>query len=197
MSYESMWCIFVSIVLLLYEQGGKYMSVAEWVAIAIALFGVAGGIWRQVVQFKKDGQRIEGVNETSQSVKEDTSVMRPSVERMDKSVQEMREKYIARENRIDSTMENISELLEAKRIEEALKQRISQSIENPSYIEGAVKAVYEKNASLQIRVNELTDINVILEQENAVLKQQNQELKNEVKKLRMERQPEQGGRTSR
>ena len=70
------------------------MGAAEWVAIAIAILGVAGGIWGQFYQFKKDGQRIDGVNETSKSVKEDTAVMRPSVNRTDKNVQELKEKYI-------------------------------------------------------------------------------------------------------
>ena len=197
MSYVSLWCFLVSLLLLLYEQGGNYMDVAEWVAIAIALLGVASGIWRQVIQFKKDGQRIEGVNETAKSVKEDTAVMRPSVDRTDKNVQELKEKYISKENQINSTIEGVAELLEAKRIDDAVKQRISQAVESPLYIESAVKSIYEKNASLQTMVNELTEANNVLEHENNVLRKQNQDLQNEIQKLKKELQPDRGGRSNR
>ena len=182
MLYVNLWCILVSVFLLLYEQGGNNMGAAEWVAIAIAILGVAGGIWGQFYQFKKDGQRIDGVNETSKSVKEDTAVMRPSVNRTDKNVQELKEKYISKENQINSTIEGVAELLEAKRIDDAVKQRISQAVESPLYIESAVKSIYEKNASLQTMVNELTDANIVLEHENNVLRKQNQNLQNEIKK---------------
>ena len=197
MLYVNLWCILVSAFLLLYEQGGNNMGAAEWVAIAIAILGVAGGIWGQFFQFKKDGQRIDGVNETSKSVKEDTAVMRPSVNRTDKNVQELKEKYISKENQINSTIEGVAELLEAKRIDDAVKQRISQAVESPLYIESAVKSIYEKNASLQTMVNELTDANIVLEHENNVLRKQNQDLQNEVQKLKKERQPDRGGRSGR
>lgn len=39
------------------------MGIAAWVAIGIALLGVAGGIWGQIIQLKKDAQRIENVNQ--------------------------------------------------------------------------------------------------------------------------------------
>ena len=172
--------------------------------IIIALIGligsilaVAGAIYRQTIQFKKDAQRIDGVNETSKSVKEDTAVMRPSVNRTDKNVQELKEKYISKENQINSTIESVAELLEAKRIDDAVKQRISQAVESPLYIESAVKSIYEKNASLQTMVNELTDANIVLEHENNVLRKQNQDLQNEVQKLKKERQPDRGGRSGR
>lgn len=172
--------------------------------IIIALIGligsilaVAGAIYRQTIQFKKDAQRIDGVNETAKSVKEDTAVMRPSVNRTDKNVQELKEKYISKENQINSTIEGVAELLEAKRIDDAVKQKISQAVESPLYIESAVKSIYEKNASLQTMVNELTDANVVLEHENNVLRKQNQDLQNEVQKLKKERQPDRGGRSGR
>ena len=197
MIYVNLWCILVSVFLLLYEQGGNNMGAAEWVAIAIAILGVAGGIWGQFFQFKKDAQRIDGVNETSKSVKEDTTVMRPSVNRTDKNVQELKEKYISKEYQINSTIEGVAELLEAKRIDDAVKQKISQAVESPLYIESAVKSIYEKNASLQTMVNELTDANIVLEHENNVLRKQNQDLQNEVQKLKKERQPDRGGRSGR
>lgn len=197
MLYVNLWCILVSVFLLLYEQGGNNMGAAEWVAIAIAILGVAGGIWGQFFQFKKDAQRIDGVNETAKSVKEDTAVMRPSVNRTDKNVQELKEKYISKEYQINSTIEGVAELLEAKRIDDAVKQKISQAVESPLYIESAVKSIYEKNASLQTRVNELTDVNIVLKHENDALKIKNEELQNEVQKLKKERQPDRGGRSGR
>ena len=187
------WVVFFS-------EGEDNMNIEIIIAL-IGLVGsilaVAGAIFKQTIQFKKDGQRIDGVNETSKSVKEDTAVMRPSVNRTDKNVQELKEKYISKENQINSTIEGVAELLEAKRIDDAVKQRISQAVESPLYIESAVKSIYEKNASLQTMVNELTDANIVLEHENNVLRKQNQDLQNEVQKLKKERQPDRGGRSGR
>ena len=70
-------------------------------------------------------------------------------------------------------------------------------MESPLYIESAVKSIYEKNASLQTMVNELTDANIVLEHENNVLRKQNQNLQNEIQKLKKERQPDRGGRSGR
>lgn len=53
-------CI-AEIVLILGENAT--MGIAAWVAIGIALLGVAGGIWGQIIQLKKDAQRIENVNQ--------------------------------------------------------------------------------------------------------------------------------------
>ena len=70
------------------------MDVAGWIAIAVALIGVAGGIWAQVYQFKKDAQRIENVNQATNGVKEDTVVMKPKVERIEKISDEMKADYL-------------------------------------------------------------------------------------------------------
>lgn len=43
--------------------GGKSMDAVQWVAIAVAIIGVAGGIWTQIVQFKADNKRLKDTYE--------------------------------------------------------------------------------------------------------------------------------------
>lgn len=47
------------------------MGIAEWVAIGIALLGVAGGIWGQIIQFKK----IAILTEENQRLQEENQVL--------------------------------------------------------------------------------------------------------------------------
>ena len=63
------WCIMVSLVYII-MQGveEKNMDIAGVVSIIVALIGVAGGIWAQVYQFKKDAQRIDSVNANTTNI---------------------------------------------------------------------------------------------------------------------------------
>lgn len=188
--YVVLWCTVVSIGLIIYSNGGNYMSIAEWIAIGIALAGVAGGIWAQIIQFKKDAQRIDGVNKTSGEVKNDTVFMKPLVKKTDANVQELRDSFLKRENQIDATMKDIGKLVAAKEIDDAIKQRISSTVDNPEYIKNAVSLVYEKNAALSSKVAELNNEKIqlsahiqALKNENGKLKQKNHKLINEVNQL--------------
>lgn len=166
------------------------METGAWIAIAVAVLGAAAGIWAQVVQFNKDAQRIEGVNKTAGEIKADTNVMRPQVNNINTNVQEMRDKLLKYDYRLDSTMDGICELVNAKRSEEEISKRISSTIDNPAYIQNAVKLIYEKNADLEYTVSGLQNEKhrmiakiQLLEYENQNLKQENQQLKKEIKEI--------------
>lgn len=74
-------CIIIAEIILL--GGNVEVGIGEWTAVIVAIIGVAGGIWAQIIQFKKDAQRIDSVNSTASSVKEDTTEIRPLVAKMD------------------------------------------------------------------------------------------------------------------
>lgn len=186
-------CI-AEIVLILGENAT--MGIAAWVAIGIALLGVAGGIWGQIIQFKKDAQRIENVNQTTSTVKSDTSKMTPIVVDTGKKVVEMRDHLLVRESQIDSTMEGVKELVDEKHYQDKQKRDISIELSSPDYLVAAVTAVYEKNASLEKMVREykvkdrqninqiaiLTAENQRLQEENQVLNEQLISLQAEIRK---------------
>lgn len=167
----------------------------DTLAVVIALIGVAGGIWTQVVQFKKDSQRIEGVNSTVGNVKNDTLEMKPKVENIDKNCNVIRDditrKVLPQMNIISDLQSGVAELTEAKHLDEKIKNRVSTSVDNPAYIQNAINLVYEKNAGLEIEKAELINDKLqlqgklmALEKENNMLHSKNKELTNEINKLK-------------
>lgn len=180
--------------------GNDCMGVAQWIALAVALIGIAGGIWTQIIQFHKDAQRIDGVNKTTLTVKNDTSRMLPVVTDTGIKVADMRESFLKRENQIDSAISGIGELIEEKHYNDKMKSQISTEVSSPEYMISIISAVYEKNAALENSVRELKirdrqNINKILvlqeenrslKEENKSLEQENSLLKNEFRKSKQE-----------
>lgn len=166
-------CIIAEIILF---TGGKNMDVAQWVAIAIAIFGVAGGIWTQIVQFKKDAQRIDNVNKTSSEVLKDTTGFKPQIESTYKNVSEMRDKMLRDEASINNALSGVSELVEAKRIEERIKAEASQSVCSPEILTAEIKLLFETNAEIASENAMLKKENKMLQHENKILKLDNEML---------------------
>lgn len=148
--YIILMCTLSAIGLIIFSSGGKFMEVAGWVSISVALLGVAGSIWAQIIQFKKDAQRIDAVNKTSASVKHDTTVIRPLSKSTDKNVQKLLNMFLKRKVNIDKAIDKIDELVGAKRADELTRQRLTSTVSDPTYIQNAIKLVYEKNAELEI-----------------------------------------------
>lgn len=165
--------------------------------IIIALIGVAGsiliaagGIWTQVVQFKKDAQRIEGVNKTANDVKSDTSEIKPKISNIEKYTFELRDNMIKKNERVDMAIDGIGELINRQRADDLMKQKISIGLENPMYVQSMINLVYEKNAELNMMVKKLSEEKILLDeqvhallQENEQLNAENKELKKTVKKF--------------
>lgn len=179
--------------IILFIGGNNYMEVAQWIALAVAIIGIAGGIWAQIVQFHKDAQRIDSVNKTALTVKSDTSGMLPVVTDTGKKVMDMRESFLRRENRIDGAISGIDELIEEKHYNDKIKSRISSEVSSPEYLISIVSTVYEKNAALEDKVRELKmkdrqniDTIVVLQDENRSLKEENKSLEQEISSLKNE-----------
>lgn len=168
--YINAWCIMVALGLIIYTNGGKNMETAEWVAIGVALLGVAGGIWGQLIQFRKDAQRIESVNSTACDVKKDTAVIKPQVILTEKNVKEIRDGFLKRETRIDTALGSIEKMMEEQIVNERIKQKVSSVIDNPTYIMNAVNLVYERNAGLETELARLQTENLQLKAKITQLK---------------------------
>lgn len=209
--YIMLWCIATAYGLLLYSgSGGDYMGIAEWVAIGVALLGVAGGIWMQVVQFKKDAQRIDGVNKTAGDVKNDTAEMKPKIENIDKNCFIIKEDIVRNVmpgvNGISWIQGAVTELLEEKHINDTMRNKVSSSVNDPLYIQNALKLVYEKNAQLERENSELYNDKLQLEAKltmlqneknalqtaNEILQKENRTLQNELQKLKERDNPGRG-----
>lgn len=180
--------IIITISILLAEIvliGGSDMGVGEWIAIIIALIGIAGGIWTQVIQFKKDAQRIDGVNQTANSVKEDTIKIEPSVARIEKNTDTMKDRMLEDIipgmkiiNKIEGGMDT---LIKNAEFEEKLRKDVTNAVTDPGIIKSAVDVIYEENAKLNKRVAALNSQNIILQNENNRLRRENSLLKNMVR----------------
>lgn len=167
------------------------------ISMIIALIGlggsmlsIAGGIWAQVVQFKKDGQRIDNVNDTATSVKNDTTDMKPKIDNINENTKVIRDditrSILPQMNSIANLNSGVAELLESKHIDDAVKQKVSSYIENPVYIQNAVSLIYEKNAALEVKVSELNVEKAHLDMQVKILKEKNEKLLEENQKLKQE-----------
>lgn len=150
------------------------MDTVGIVAITTALIGVAGGIWSQVIAFKKDAQRIDRVNETTSNVKSDTAEMKPRVYRTDENVNYMRDCFIKYEHQIQSGINGIQELVESKHIEDEIQNKMSSAAESPQYLKAAIDVIYNCNVSL-------TEENRMLREEKNILSAENKSLKEQLK----------------
>lgn len=161
------------------------MTVAEWIAIAVALLGVAGGIWAQVYQFRKDAQRIDSVNQVANTIKHDTTKMEPAVERIEGTTNKMEEQMLGTilpqlsnfKDKLGRLEGGINVVVKKVEVEKEIQNRVSATIENPDYIKGAVDSIYNENARLNIEIRNVTEQNKILNFENIKLKQENQKLR--------------------
>ena len=180
-SFIIIWCTSISLGLLVY--GGKEevnMNTAGIVSIIVALVGIAGGIWCQIIQFKKDAQRIDSVNSRSANIEKDTTLMVPTLERTDKNVQQIRDKLMTKEEAISTALNGVSELVQAKHTSDAIRQNVSSVIADPAYIQNAISLLYDQNASLSIKNHDLKREVDRLRNQCELLSRENSQLKNEL-----------------
>lgn len=135
------------------------------------------GVWAQIIQFKKDAQRIDDINKKSGDIKNDTNIMKPLVCATDENVRQLKDELLVRRNQIDTAMEGIAGLVKEQQFNEYIRQRISGVVVSPEYIVNAVQIVYERNAELERDNSNLIN-------ENKLLQSQNNELQELVKDLR-------------
>lgn len=139
------------------------------VAIVVAIIGLVGGIWMQVVQFKKDGQRIDSVNDTAKKVSEDTAHMRPEIDTMAADVKYLHDSALANEHDNQSVQNGVKELLEAKHINDALREAAKSNIPTVDRMQSYIEILYISNSEKDSKIIELNHKLLVLEQEKETL----------------------------
>lgn len=159
------------------------MDTAGWISITVALIAVASGIWMQIIQFKKDGQRIDGVNKTTADVKSDTSEIKPKVSNIEELSKQISHDIVRtilpQMNHVGRIEESVGKLLEGYLVEKEMKSRVSASVSNPDYFLGGIQTLYEINAGYNQQIQKLTN-------DNRFLQNENEGLRKEVERLRKE-----------
>lgn len=156
------WCIMVSFIYIFAKEGINKMD-AEWIALVVALVGVAGGIWAQIVQFKKDAQRIERVNDISEDIRKDTTEIKPKIQSIKDVTKEINDCVTRRmEPEINKMLDSVQGDLKDNIVLLADDLKYRQRLENEykgirsrAMIEGGVRALFEDNAVLSAKVHEL------------------------------------------
>ncbi len=148
------------------------MGWGEMIALVVALISVAGAIWIQLIQFKKDSNKIG-------DVKADTAELKPKTEQICRRVEKIEDRVVEHitptlsclERTAESSSAGISELLEELHFQKRLKENITLS-EEKEYFVGGVEKLFEENCKLQMRVRELTAKNQQLVFEKEKLERQ-------------------------
>mgnify|MGYP002751968566 CR=1 FL=1 len=171
---------------------------AEGIALAVAVIGLAGGVWMQLVQFKKDAQRIDRVNDVSSDIRKDTIDMKPKIDDIRSVTGETRDCVIKKlEPELTCIMEsvhgelkdNIAFLAEDLRFRQRLEKEY-KGLRSREMIEGGIRELYEENAVLTIKVQELQKKNVDLIVEKEQYIAENKYLQERIQKLEYQLQPD-------
>ncbi len=111
------------------------------IAIFIALIGVVGGIWAQFVQFKRDSGKVG-------AVKSDTSEMKPDVKNINENVKKVRDEVVEKIVPNLGKLEGITTLVDAYKVEQAIKERQSPNLTDQDILVGSIKLIYDENSKL-------------------------------------------------
>ena len=191
------WCIMVSLTYMIIG-GDESMEIGSWVALIVAIIGVASGIWMQVIQFRKDAQRIDGVNKTSENIKNDTTKMKPKIDEIKNTTKETNDsvtKHIQPNinHLLASVQGELKDKITLLSDDLKLRQRLEseyKGIRSRTMIEGGIKELYEENAILTVKNRELNEQVEHLTLENEQYRTRNIQLEEKIQELESYRQPQ-------
>lgn len=129
-------------------KGALTMDKQGAIAIFVALISVAGGIWAQFVQFKRDSGKVDVVNNNVGGVKSDTSEMKPDVKNINENVKKVRDKVVEKIVPNLGKLEGITTLVDAYKVEQAIKERQSPNLTDQDILIGSIKIIYDENSKL-------------------------------------------------
>lgn len=170
--------------------GGKeFMGVAETVAICVAVIGAASGIWTQVIQFRKDSGAIKDVKNDVKDVRGDAKDIRSDI----KDVKIDTQKLYGIENSLEKVKDNVIEkivpqingiemLVDECKFRQKIKEQ-GNTFANEEIFKASIEELFDKNASLMIKVKELNADKKEIINENVNLKAKISNLEIEKEKL--------------
>lgn len=156
------------------------------IAIVVALLGVAGGIWAQFVQFKKDAKRMDDINTHVGTVKADTSEMKPQVSTVDENVKKIRDEVVEKVVPNVGKLSGIDTLVRVHEIQEAIKRENSPNLYDKDTLKGTIDLVYTENAKLARENNEKNHRITELEIENTAYRSKCQQFDMELQQIKEE-----------
>ena len=172
------------------------MGVAQWVTIIVALVGVAGGIWMQVIQLKKDVQKMEDIKEKCIGLR--TGHRDLSAEHKELSAEHKElsaeHKDLSREhkdlsNKIDIKTEKLDEkltdIIMVQKTEKARREEASKHIPDATRFIKESQGMFDTIYTLNKSMDELKQENNQLKVENALLKRENDRLNNQLHEQKM------------
>lgn len=186
---------FICAAIILLSAGEQHMDTAGWISITVVLIAVAIGMWLPIIQLKKDGQRIDGVNKTTAQVKADTSEMKPKVSNIEELSKQISNDIVRtilpQMIHVGKIEESVGKLLEGYLVEKEIKSRVSSSLNNPDYLLGGIQSLFEINAGYNQQIQKLTNDNLLLQNENEGLRKEVKQLQEENLHLKgLEWEPE-------
>lgn len=157
-------------------RGDSCVELTGLIAIAVALIGVMGGIWVQILQFKKDGNTIG-------TIKSDTSEIKPGVSQISTDVKEIKDDVVRtllpQVNQIPGVGGDLRKLVDDLEYKKRLKAEQSAVPDKDLFIT-QVDNLYEENARMFSELKEQRRINQQLKLENHTLKQENRYLQKQL-----------------
>lgn len=127
------------------NEGGNTMNIAQWVAIAVAGFGVLGTLIVTFIQLKRDGKTIDQINATSNSINLATTITKEKAEKIP-DISAAVNSIVARNDKIDA-------LAKEMEFQKRLKDEYSNGF-NRDHLMAGMSAVFEDNASLHAQLRE-------------------------------------------
>ena len=163
------------------EREAIGMDTASIVAIVIALLSVAGGVWVQILQFKKDSSHIG-------EVKSDTSLIKPQIATIDENTKKIRDEVIETlvpdmrmiTGSVSEVSGKVFDLVADLEYRKRLQAEVAGSI-NKDYLLSGIEQVYKENAQLSQMLQEQREQNQRLEWRNNQLENDNVQLKKTVR----------------
>lgn len=135
------------------KEVDKGMSTGELIAliapVSAALLTGALALWAQVVQFKKDRQRIEGVNETAKTVLANTTDIKPRVMTIEEQSKELYRMALSEFQPSLKQLNKLERIVSHVDRQEALQQQASVTLRGVNELISEIRALYERNATLE------------------------------------------------
>jgi len=176
-----LWCIMVSLTYLI--LGGAHdMDIAQWITLAVALIGVAGGIWMEFRQLKRDSKSIDSIKADTDSLVKD---VKPAVADTQEHAKKITSDVIPKIDSLTEMKTIITELGKETAIQKEIRNKAGKELDLSKII-GQITASFEKTSTLTDQVTHLNQKVIMLEQEKQRLNTQIFDLTNQLQETQLQ-----------
>ncbi len=150
---ESAWIVYMPIIICLLAAYSvlfcahgeeKYMTVAEWVAIAVGLIGVVGTLIVALLQLKRDGKTIDSISSTTTGIDKDTAIVKVEVQTISTNVSSI----LPNINTLTASTSKLDFIAQEFEYQKRIKQEFSENAGGRDFLLAGISSIYEENARL-------------------------------------------------